>query len=560
MRGCLLFLLCGLSLWAWAPAARAFGDCSSDAYVRSFDARLAGAGCKLAIETEIVWAGGRQPLRVVVATEFEGDPALGHLVTPIRSLAERTGRAMTAMGGVEIAPTTIFLTELTGPPTPGSGEPALGTAQAHGDECRVVFYWSDDATGFDDIMFTLAHELFHCIAGNSFHSAYNHASAIWWIEGSADYFAHLAYPGTSQSDDWIADFDSGSPTRPLWEFTYASVPFFFWLGQNGGPPGVSSFVHGMTSSEGAAAELASLKRLVSPEQWKAFGEAYLDRAIRQPGGRRMASTPRPGRLLRIVGAMRHRVASQPFVLHRERWEFERRKIYGLVQDYIDPGLSVVFSGAPGSWTSPPDNVMACRQTVRFRVLATTTTSSGAANYEVKHRPGQDTEGACCLVGEWAPTPAALNGEATALLDVAPAAGAAYGVGYSCAPPGGGWILGFAADGTGRVEWQGFSNTCTAQSQGQAFVTSSVRNGVTRFAWTVLGEGAGNARYVEHDVSFGINATVGGITLMDRTAPYPGPRTEENGFAFQCSVDKLSIQGIFGLNFHESTYTRASPPP
>ena len=557
IRLMLLLLCAGLS--GWAPSAFALGNCSSDAYVRSFDARLSGAGCVPLVETTIRWAGGRQPLRMVTSVESAAEPSLAYLIAPIRSLAERTGRAMDEMGGVEIAPVTIYLTSLPPPPELGASQPTAALARPFPDECEVVFYWSPEGESYDFLMFTLAHELFHCISAKSFLSVYNHESAIWWSEGSAEYFAHLAYPGTSFSDGEVAEFDAGSPAQPLWNFTYSSVPFFFWLGQNEGSNAVSRLVHGLATGDGAAAEHAALRRMISPEQWKQFGEAYLDGKIRQPAGRLMASTPQPGALRRITGPTTHRVASQPFVLHRERLSFARGKLYSLTQTGIDAGLSIGFSDTPGVWIAPPDNVTACREDVLYRVLATTTEASGAATYEIGQPPGMDSEGACCLVGEWSPTQASREGEIAMLADVGAGPIAAAGASLSCEQPEGTWLLSFAAAGTGSVDWQGFANRCITRAQGGKMETTFMRNGTTGFEWRTTGPGGGTARYVDNTVEMTIHMMLGPMTVLDRTAPDEGPAVESNGFAYQCRADTLTIHGIYGLNYREATYTRVSEP-
>lgn len=558
MRAWLLLLLC-LGLCGVAPAAFALGNCSSDAYVRSFDERLGGTTCVPLVETTVTWAGGRQPLRLVTTAENAREPSLVHLIAPIRQLAERMGPAMDQMGGIEIQPVTIFLTSLPPPPEPGEPRPTAALARPYSDECEVVYYWSDGAETYDLLTFTLAHELFHCISAKSFLEVYNHDSAVWWSEGSAEYFAHLAYPGTAFSDGEIAEFDAGSPTQPLWNFSYSSVPFFFWLGQTEGPNSVSRLVHGLATADGAAAEHAALRRMVSPEQWKRFGEAYLDRTIRQPGGRAMASTPQPGALRRIAGPVSLRVASQPFVLHRERLTFARGKLYALQQTSIDAGLSVGFSAEPEVWTSPPDTVAACREDVAYRVLATTTEAAGAAVYDITQPDGMDSVGACCLVGEWTPTPASRNAEAALLGEIGAPKIAAAGASLSCEPPEGAWTLSFAADGTGRVDWEGFTNVCTVHAQGGAMTQASTRNGTTGFEWQTRAAGAGTARYVENSLEWTLLMKLGPMTVMDRTAADAGPSVDSNGFAYQCTADTLSVQGIYGLNARQSTYTRVVEP-
>jgi hypothetical protein len=46
----------------------------------------------------------------------------------------------------------------------------------------------------------------------------------------------------------------------------------------------------------------------------------------------------------------------------------------------------------------------------------------------------------------------------------------------------------------------------------------------------------------------------------RVLPDAGPSTESNNFAFQCTDTTLSVQGIYGLNHGQGTYTRVGPRP
>jgi hypothetical protein len=68
-------------------------------------------------------------------------------------------------------------------------------------------------------------------------------------------------------------------------------------------------------------------------------------------------------------------------------------------------------------------------------------------------------------------------------------------------------------------------------------------------------GNGTARYVDNTVEMTINMKPGPLTNLDRTAPDEGPATESNGFACQCTEDTLTVQGIYDLNYRQSTYTR-----
>ena len=52
----------------------------------------------------------------------------------------------------------------------------------------------------------------------------------------------------------------------------------------------------------------------------------------------------------------------------------------------------------------------------------------------------------------------------------------------------------------------------------------------------------------------------GPTSITTTNADSGPSVRANGFAFQCTDTELSVQGIYGINHREATYTRFGMPP
>ena len=91
--------------------ALAVNDCSDAAYVRSFDARLAGRRCEEIARIPIRWRGGIAHFRVLKTDDApvgSGENATAW----IRAAAARIAVAMDQMGGLRIADPTIMITNL----------------------------------------------------------------------------------------------------------------------------------------------------------------------------------------------------------------------------------------------------------------------------------------------------------------------------------------------------------------------------------------------------------------------------------------------------------------
>ncbi len=545
-----------------ATPARAFGECTATTYVLAFDRDgLPRNTCYEIARADIPSGGGK--LRLLGVVGEDPYPASAAMASATADIARRTGAAMDAMGGLRVGEISVLLTRI---PDPAHDDPdesfdAAARTYSKRGECFVTYYWPMGAVPEDYFKFLIAHEAFHCITqATVFHMRDDNPvrSDGWWVEGTAEYFANLAYPGTDYSDGYVSEFDAGSTRLPLWSFTYPSVVFFLWLSQAESPAAVSRFVRNVASASDDPH--AALRRTVSDVAWKRFAEDYLDGEIRQPGGRVLPVQPREGRLVRIDGPSTPRVATAPYVVHRERWRFVRGKVYELQQTAIDPGVSIGFSRARDKWRAPPDTVLACDEDVVFRVLATTTGDAGEARYRAQPRRGMESPSACCLVGEWRPTQEARSGELATLRGTGAGAIAAAGGELFCALPQGDWRLRFDAEGRGEVEWQAFSLACEVAGLGGAWRQRWVRSGAKHFEWRSTREGAADIRHLDNTQSTHLTVRVGPMTLMDRTFPDPGPSIDDYGIAVTCLRDDLRVQGLDGLGHRSETYRRVPPPP
>ncbi len=538
-------------VFAFANEAYAFGRCTDTGYLRGFDSRLGPTSCRVIHTTEIRWRGGSAAVRVIVAGG--PTPALNaderNFITRVDALAERVGDAMDAFGGLQLHDTSILLSNLT------RGSFHAGTFGGS-DECKIVFYKTGDAVSLNRFLFTYSHEIFHCAQEATWPALYAMPGTEdnWWMEGTAEYFAHVANPNSSEGDSFINQFDADSPTDTLVDMDYAAVVFFLWLGNEREPRGVRAFIDGMARTGGRSAQLAALRARMPLERWIAFGQKYLDGRIRQPGGRALPSLVDRGETVIFQRPARHQSATSEYVLTRETFVFKKGRTYRLSRTDVSGTLQSKFGLTPGNWADPPTRVLACDADKRYTVLTASVQGDTSSHTFVMADSEVVNERACCLIGDWVPTEASKQSEAALMQGMGGPPIAAHGASFTCGYNGGSWVLSFAPDSTGTVTWNGFSNRCVTRAPRGSMTGTTTRRGATRFTWQIREPGAGMANYTGNTLAYTYVMSIGPKNITN-TFPDSGPR-HANGFAYQCSANNLTIHGIYGVNYGQAAYTKS----
>ncbi len=146
--------------------------------------------------------------------------------------------------------------------------------------------------------FVMAHELFHCVQKATFPTLIENAIArgnLWWVEGSAHWFAHMAQPDhVVETYSRSANrFERESGRRPLREFHYPLWPFFAWYAQErGNARAVMEFLRTLPRGEHTDETIAGL---LEPAEWQKFARDYSAYQIRV--SHRVPVDPRPRRNL-----------------------------------------------------------------------------------------------------------------------------------------------------------------------------------------------------------------------------------------------------------------------
>jgi hypothetical protein len=545
-------LFCLLTLGLVSPAVAEFA-CSADD-LSSFDERLLEGDCEEVHSVPINGPSGTSTLRVVrYANPSHGADAW---IPMVDELAARVGAAMRAMGGVRLQGTvSVFLVPdfliASIPGTSGVG-PIHGNLNAFsGEECFLAFYKLPTAVSTEEFVFTLAHEIFHCVQYETWPDTANLPEADWWAEGSAEFFANLALPGSTSSNGWLTSYDNRSIAEPPTAMAYENLVLFSWLAQRGGPGAVPAFLSQMRAGD----QLAVLREVLPLADWTGFVETWLDGGIALPGGVAIEPSPAFSAEGRFDSPIVLELNAQPYVIERWDMTFVEDKLFELEYGVTGGAMQAAMkeTGSGDAWAAPPPKIDTCEAERRHILYHTST--DGPASATLKIDTDEDTSGgACCLVGTWMPTPETLAGLAAFGNDVGGPAVAAVGASMACDHVGGDWLLSFGRDRTGSIAFDGHSTRCTARAQGGAMSNTGTRTGHTDFAWLVRGEGNASVRYTGHEVGWTHVLKIGPVSQTVAGSD-DGPSSMASGFAFTCDETSLTVKGIYGLSTYEAAHTR-----
>jgi hypothetical protein len=336
---------------------------------------------------------------------------------------------------------------------------------------------------------------------------------------------------------------------------YETVVFFSWLSQRGGPPAVTDFLGRMRGGD----QTALLRDLVPLADWTAFVETWLDGGVSFPGGVAIQPAPAISAEGRFDSSITLDLDARPFVIERWDMSFVREKLFALDYGVTSGTMQAAMKqrGTGDGWAPPPDSIDTCNEEKRYLLYHTATDGPATATLDIQ-TDEDTTGGACCLVGAWQPTDETLAGIASEGMDIGAPMIAAAGGSMSCEYGGGGWVLSFAADKTGKVAFQDHATRCEVSGRGGTMVTTSSRTGETDFKWVIMADGAASTSYTSDNVVWTHRLQIGPVSQVvggDQGSPSGLP----SGFAFTCEGDALTVMGIYGLSHREAAHTRIAAP-
>ena len=539
-----LFIVAGLLMSNWANASA----CALSGSWVGHDASLTPQAC---VEVARIPFNTGTETKTVRIVRLASDTAHGddsRWIPIIRDAVDASSAQMRELGGLRVSDVTVLLTNLRGR-DPDTGRPDGTHAAALGvspTECNIVFYKLGYSVTSREYAFTFAHELFHCIQSSTFRTSTNRAAALWWVEGSAEYFANRAWPGSASSNWAISGFNTRSLRVSMLDMDYDNVVFFMWLGENGGTRRFMDFLRGMPESEGRDAQLRALQRLMPREQWQSFIEAALNGRINKPGGGRLPRLSAGLRPESVVGPKAIALGSKAYVIARKNIVFQRGKNYPLTLEGISNGLFVRMrlSSNADSWASPPESVKACDRDRSYVTYWTSVEEDGSGTLRVG-TPERLEERTCCLIGNWQPTAAARQSLAMKMNAVSAGLSAKFGgPPAQCDYTGGGWTVSFRPDGTGKLQWNAMGSKCTTRHRRGEMSTSSSYTGALAFRWNPIDYQTGRLQYTDNSVRVVTTMSMGGMTMRPMSGPMTSPGSAN--FRYECSNEQLTLNGFYGL--------------
>ena len=407
----------------------------------------------------------------------------------------------------------------------------------HEHECVVAYHYKST-----DVRkkFIAVHQLFHCIVSKTFEEGtrMEFADADWWAEGSADFFASIAYPGSTTDVD-AAAFQAHE-SLVLFSRSNDAALFFDWYCTKAGKlKGILETVHELPPGS----LMVELKEDVG-DHWLEFEEAYFDHSITAPGGTLVnyPSTPAPP-TSRINASTSKSFTAEPYEIHGAILEFAEGKAYDL-----DSGPNTDFKwkwseGDAGAWDSMPATVHTCHQLRRYRIVMAAKDRHVDKRLRITARDEHESD--CpCLAGAWQQTGASLARVVQRFQE--------RGIrNAQCSLAGGGTVIQFSPDHNGGETYQALHMVCT----GRGVSADGNAQGTRSFTWTPINDTsftmAGNGGDAVNHIT---------ITARGFTKQSDAPITSQGSgtVRYRCTRTDLHLE-LGSAATDQFDYTRVATP-
>jgi len=283
-------------------------------------------------------------------------------------------------------------------PRSGGGHAVAGTAlDETGARCVIMIrpFALDESN--DDAKFILAHEAFHCFQGSELQSyRVSGEEALWWKEGSANYFANVVHPTVNTEYEKLAGLRPYEPGHQLLELDYDAFPFWQHLANTQGDAQAVALLRHL-SERGKAADWPGM-----PELFHSYAEAFLTNGIIDSGGGAIPINAREenqGRFRPTEPGRVYQIVPRPFVIERAVIEWEAEREFDLETEQVGTIRVSAQEQLEGAWGALPDPVDACEAPRAHRVLTTALDrDAGRYRLDVVDVAARDADTGCCPGG------------------------------------------------------------------------------------------------------------------------------------------------------------------
>lgn len=312
---------------------------------------------------------------------------------------ERSIPILKALGDVKLTNVNIVLSVKGDPKAAAVAAPK--TIDFPDRPCGIALHLGMQQESDGNFKQFLAHELAHCLHGETFTQQTDHDSSDWWDEGLSEYWSNVVYPGNNAEWQWLVPLARMELTTTLFDRAYPNALFFQYLSSRVGNQGIINIIYSLGDADDRAtleAKLAAYARM--DEIFHDFAKAKTDEQIMDTSGERIpykiSEVNRP--TVSLTGPRTIKKDFKPFGVSRHRLGVQEGKLAslaygseGFVRESARPSEGMSWSEIP---LELPDNL--CEPEV---ILVVTATGSNAG-FELEVTKVEDTEAECGIVGTW----------------------------------------------------------------------------------------------------------------------------------------------------------------
>lgn len=285
--------------------------------------------------------------------------------------------------------------------------PGIYLSDLGGEPCPVMIHPHGLTLPLDEFRQTIAHEIFHCVQ-LWVKGEFGGDSAVWYIEGMAEYMGNVVYPAVNAEYNFASDWDYNSIDHWIFDMAYDNFVFFQFLGNQFGNAWLIDLLRGLPLHGGKGQQAAHLAGVADMEAiFHLFGQAALSGHIVDSGGgfiptQALADSDRQ---FEIESGMSESEEAKPFHVSRYKLTFpEDNTLYTLRLNVEDgSGLNSAQLQGNKDWRALPLELTICEEdTAYLHLLTTTEGTSSSSSYELELGVESTEESNCdkCLIGLW----------------------------------------------------------------------------------------------------------------------------------------------------------------
>lgn len=354
--------------------------------------------------------------------------------------------------------------------SPGGGS-VLAVTLGDAESCVIIMEKSAIHTGRDgvdrnDLMRTVAHELFHCVQRTD--DGLDNAYWPWRDEGTAEYFASLAIPEAA----FNPVYGGGLPRLievPLDELDESAAPFFYYLGRERGRGAVVAFLQASSRDHSPEGAVASLRAIPGVDVlFHDFARDWLNGFLTDVDGTQL-DLPVPSFAEAPLVAAAQELdlgAVYPFMVAARRYVFARGMAWEISAPADADALGGFRYADDGEWSTLPATIDVCEERDGVILVTLAADSIELREQKVTVSERRDRNPCACPLGTWSIGAEALRGTPAARMMPGDLLGGSIS-------------LAFGADGTAQATYHALTFESPIDP------TSSIRtilNGTIGWTW------------------------------------------------------------------------------